>query len=350
MPHPVKSVGGGARSGAVPQRPITLKDDAYQFSRYQDRAKVFWYGEYWYFNFTDPVSGWSGIVGFVVFNPKNVLFLGSCSVLVTLFGPEGQVITEMDFHSLEDFWASDQEANVTIGKNVIRPLDENRYAIQLATKSGRVSLDFVFQRADAPFWFTDDIPGEQPWEFNSWLVFMPSARVQGTLTIDGRTSIFEDGPGYHDHSWGIWDIPSRMWAWAMFAAPDKQLNCDLGYRTGFSQSEGYFHFENLRLHFETDAMKWTWDDWQRWERLWQYPGRARFEGVDTTGQYRLDVTWTVETTAAIWKSPILIFEQTSRFVGTLRTRAPGDPEAWVPVTSFSEEGHSEWVIPWKSAL
>lgn len=343
MPQPARPLGGAPT-------PITLKDDAYQFPLYENWEKVFWYGEYWYFNFTDPVSGWSGIVGFTLFNPKNVYCLGASAALVSLFGPQGQVITEMDFYRLKDFWASTREPNVTIGKNVLRPLDEQRYAVQIATKSGRVSLDFVFQRADEPFWFTQDIRGELPWEVNSWLVYMPSARVRGTLTVDGNTSTFEDGPGYHDHSWGIWDIPSREWAWAMFASPDKQLNCDLGYKTGFAESEGYVRFKDLRLQFRTQGLQWFWEDWQRWERLWQYPGRARCVGVDLTGQHRLDISWTVGTNAAIWQSPILIFEQSSRFEGTLSRRDPSSPGGWALVTSFSERGHSEWVIPWKSAL
>ncbi|MHA7630756.1 hypothetical protein [Corallococcus sp. M7] len=330
--------------------PITLKDDAYQFPLYQDWENVFWYGEYWYFNFKDPISGWSGIIGFTVFNPKDVGFLGASALLVTLFGPRGQVLYEMDFHPLGEFWASTREANVTIGQNVVRPLDEARYAVQLATRDGRVSLDLVFERADESFWFTHDIRGEQPWEVNSWLVYMPSARVQGTLTVDGQTSTFTNGLGYHDHSWGIWKIPSRMWAWAMFANPGKELNCDLGYKTGFAESEGYFRYKDLRLHFRTEGLTWTWEDWKRWESLWQYPGRARAVGMDETGRYRLDVTWTVESNAAIWKSPILIFEQSSRFEGTLSTLDPDGNGDWTVITTFAEQGHSEWVIPWNSAF
>jgi hypothetical protein len=53
----------------------------------------------------------------------------------------------------------------------------------------------------------------------SWLVYMPGARVNGQVTVDGH--VYEmDAPGYHDHNWGEWIFTDALWNWAQYAEPD----------------------------------------------------------------------------------------------------------------------------------
>lgn len=327
-----------------------LEDDAYHFASYRNRTHLYWYGEYWYFNFQDPVTGRSGILGYVIFNPRNDALLGRAALTLAMFEPGGRVISEMDFYGLDRFWASDERADVTIGQNVVRVLDEDRYQIQAATKDGRVAVDLVYTQADRPTWLTDDVQGHSAWENNSWVAHMPNARVQGTVTVNGRTSTIERGAGYHDHSWGTWLIPSRIWGWALFYSPERRINCDLGYLTGFDKSQAYFRHEDLRVVFPDANMRWTMDAWQSWGRAWKYPTRWRFESVDATGKYKLDVAWRVTATAAITKSPILIFEQTAEFDGALYEADPGSQEGWKAIVPIAENGHCEWVTTWYEPL
>ena len=57
-----------------------------------------------------------------------------------------------------------------------------------------------------------------------WIVPLPRARVEGTLSVDGRPQQVT-GEGYHDHNWGNVYLPSafRGWTWGRIMADDWTL-------------------------------------------------------------------------------------------------------------------------------
>lgn len=320
----------------------TPRDNAFRFPPFSDDRHRLWYTEYWYFNFSEPASGLSGMMTFGVYNPGNVALAGGAALTAVVFEPGRPSYSSLDLFPLFRFWASEERAEVTIGHNVVRSLDDKTIQVQASTRNGRVRADLVFSQAEPSVWFTKDARGPLPWEMNWWMSQMPSARIQGQLLWDGRAISLENTPGYHDHSWGSWLLPARPWAWGHLSLPDEEISCALGYKTGFDTSQVYFRHRDLRLTFPDEGQQWTAGHWRPWRLLWRYPTVWRLEAVDATGDYKLSVGWEVRSAVAVTKAPLLLFEQLSDYRGSL-SRRTGD--GWVEEVQFAGPGPSEWVVP-----
>ena len=56
----------------------------------------------------------------------------------------------------------------------------------------------------------------------SWTVSAPTARVNGTVRVDGETFRLRDAPGYHDHNYGRFDLGDEAhggWDWSQAHLP-----------------------------------------------------------------------------------------------------------------------------------
>jgi len=323
---------------------ITRADDAFHYKDFAQHSHSFWYVEWWYFNFFDEDSQRAGMVTFAVFNPGDKGGLGVASLNAAVFPGDGsRPITKMDYLRGREFWASYDQADVTLGPSTVRVLEDGRYAIHAITKDQDVQMDLIFTQADEPRMLAQNVIGDRPWEISSWLVYMPSARVQGTVTVKGQTWQLERARGYHDHDWGIWLIPERIWSWAQFSNPDRQLSFDVGLHAAFQKSTAYMRAGELRLSFPQSTFKTQLLDWHTWRELWKYPTRIKFTATDTTGQYQVDLVWIVQDTSALWKYPLIVFEQTARFTGALRRRSKS---GWEHVLDIRETGYSEYTSRW----
>jgi hypothetical protein len=327
---------------ATPLGVPTPRDNAFRFAPYSDDRHRFWYTEYWYFNFRDPASGLAGMITVGVFNPGNVALLGGGATTVVLFEPGRPGYSALDVVPLFRFWASEERADVSVGHNVVRSLDDRTIELQVSTRDGRVRADLVFSQLESPAWFSKDVRGPLPWESNWWLSYMPSARIQGRLVRDGRV-VSIDGTGYHDHSWGSWLLPARPWAWAHLPLPDQEISCSFGYKTAFDKSQVNFRYRDLRFSFPDEGQQWTAGHWRPWRRLWRYPSLWSLDAVDASGQHRLSVGWEVQDSMAVRKSPLLLFEQRVEFRGTLSRRTA---DGWSEEVRFQGPGSSEWVVPY----
>ena len=337
------------RGPAPSERPpdsVPANIDGYHFLDYQDHEHVFWYTEYWYFAFLDERSGYSVTVGHSVFNPKNELDLGKCGTVVVVHRPDGDAISQFDLYPVGDFSASVEKADVHVGPNSVVAETPERYRLRASTKDQpAVEVDVTFQQADAPRYLSQAVQGSKSWAFNSWVVYMPSARVTGTISIDGAV-IPIDGNGYHDHSWGIWLLPARTWMWGVFCDPDEHVACLLGHDTAFYIDDAYLQIGDLNLRFPQAKMVWGKYDYHHWKLLYKYPTRVTFESEDTNGDYRLVCEWTVTHNAVIWKAPAVIFEQAARFRGALFKKDPQANGGWAEIRQLDYEGHSEYVDTW----
>jgi uncharacterized protein with NAD-binding domain and iron-sulfur cluster len=316
-------------------------DDAFHFKYYAGYPEVFWYVEWWYFNFTDKTTGRSGILTFAIFNPGDVDFLATASLNAIVFGPQGDPVSAMDYFPGADLDAGYDKADVTLADNRLSAIDASTYAVAARSKDGRITFDLTFKAADTPQLLADKVRGYEPWEISSWLVWMPSAKVSGIVSVDGQQFELTDAAGYHDHDWGIWAVPLRTWSWAAFAAPDKDMALDIGFHAAFQESTAYFRFRGERLFFpKFDAHQ---DGWQTWKTFWTYPTRMTFSAVDSTGRYKIDLAWQVTASSALWKYPLLVFEQTARYTGTLHKSENG---SWSLVAQIDEIGFCEYTDTW----
>lgn len=77
--------------------------------------------------------------------------------------------------------------------------------------------------------------------------------------------------------------------------------------------------------------------------LWKYPKTVTFAALDSTGQYKTEMTWKVAQTANLWRYPLIVFEQSAQFRGRLLKKA-GD--GWVGVVDFDVPGFCEYTSKW----
>lgn len=202
-----------------------------------------------------------------------------------------------------------------------------------------MSWDLTFQPLQKP-WFAIPVQahlGPLAGDWIKWLVYMPSAEVRGSLTIDNRT-VEILGKGYHDHAWGRFALSDARITTAWAAEP----------LDGFSLSFGQINGEKLAfLGLEKDGKSIVFP--QNKIKVSQighssdnetspgYPSSYRVEAE--SGEYELNFTVDVLQSDAInldFLSPepgLTIFHQISLLQGTLTSRYGESYE-------FKEEGIS----------
>jgi len=324
---------------------ITLADDAYHFRFYRGWPHLTWYTEWWYLAFSDPDSGWAGITALAIFNPENHLDLGRSGITTVLFPPVGAPVEQMNYLGVQDFTASIDRADVTVGQNTLR-VEGDTYHLVTRDPEGQAGLDLRFRPVEKPQLMADEVVGYAEWEVASWLVYMPSALVEGTIDTGGQQIRLTQAAGYHDHNWGMWEVTKRTWAWAQFSAPQQKLSFVLGLHAAFWFTTGRFRLGELELQLPGELMRYEPQEWGHWKLFWRYPTRVQLTALDATGEYRLEMRWMVTATAALWKSPVPLFEQRARFDGRLLRRDKNAPADWSEVTAFSELGLAEYTATW----
>jgi hypothetical protein len=114
-----------------------------------------------------------------------------------------------DLYSIGAVTASTTTPHVTIGSCEMSAADEDHFSVKGATKSGWVTWDLSYSRADGiPPYFPSHGPHE-----SAYLCYMISADVTGTVTLFGKTYAIS-GNGYHDHNWGAPPFDADYWYWA----------------------------------------------------------------------------------------------------------------------------------------
>ncbi|HEX2815615.1 MAG TPA: hypothetical protein VHN39_04450, partial [Phenylobacterium sp.] len=68
-----------------------------------------------------------------------------------------------------------------------------------------------------------------------------------------------------------------------------------------------------------------------------------FSAIDSSGQYQLALSWKVQGTAPLWTYPLIVFEQTARFQGSLSQK---DGEGWKQIATFDTLGFCEYTSKW----
>ena len=114
------------------------------------------------------------------------------SVVIHLKRPDGTIAAGETFVPMDQYRASTQTCDVTIGENTLAG-DLRTYELRIAAGALAADLTYVNQ-----------IPSWAP-EARGWFVGIPYGTFRGTLTYDGKT-VHVSGTGYHDHNWGHGDL------------------------------------------------------------------------------------------------------------------------------------------------
>jgi hypothetical protein len=328
--------------------PVTRQDDAYHFASFAGGAHEGNFAEWWYFNLVDPDHGVNAVFAYSVIDPANKTQLGMASVLAVVYAAGGPV-QQGAYLPPDSFAGSPEQADVSVaegpaGGGRIEVIDDGRYRIT-GTVAGthRVAWNLVYTRRSPPWLAADERRvGWLPWEVMSWLVYMPSASVSGSITVDGRRYRLRGARGYHDHNWGEW-IPGLVtWNWAQYGGPG--IRVAVGDFPNVAEGAVGVDFEGRRTVFEKPQYWITHSDWafdlvnQQW-----FPTTSWLWAANQTTI--LAVRFHVQETVPIvppLNFPIrpLVYEQTADVAGALWERTP--PGDWRLLTTFADTGFKEY--------
>ncbi len=325
---------------------ITGKDDGFHFADYKDHTHKLFYVEWWYYNFQDPKTGLTGMVTFAICNPGNEYDLGTASLNFAMFEPGGNVVTDIEFWHVTHFSAVPENADVSIGDSFVKCKDDKTYHIKAASSDGNITMDVVFEKKGHSQMLANNVPGYSAWEISSWLVYMPSAKVTGSIKVGDNTYALSDAKGYHDHDWGMWMLPERIWSWAQFSSADHSMAFDVGFHAAFQKSTAYMHWNGQDIYFPQDQFTVEQTNWTYWWAFWSYPENTTFEALDATGQFKVQLAWKVTGNSTLWKYPLIVFEQSCSFEGTLMQLKSGTTDQWTTVQTIAEDGFCEFTDRW----
>ncbi len=318
------------------QSQVSEADDAYHYKYWQGTPLNAAYTEWWYFNLYDAKDDVQAIFSYLVLNPSNAGGFGSAQMAAVAY--EGsKTVSESDFVPLSSFSASYSAANVMVGSNTVSVTGPNEYLITGSTADGRLVWNLYYER-EADSWYAANRVDVAPaaWEQMSWLLYMPRARVSGTLTIDGKR--YEVScPGYHDHNWGKWNFEGVKWNWAQYSQPD--LAFDLGDFVGNPNGRVSIAVNGQRAVFPASQYQYTHTKWAYDPvNLIPYPTESVLTADN--GTLHLAVTLQVTKSDPLSSGPapsMVIYEQPTHFEGVLTDVTGGSAPA-----VFSGDGFSEY--------
>jgi predicted secreted hydrolase len=301
----------------------TLKDDAYHYTPNGINDGLF--TEWWYFNGRDNDTQF--LFSYFLIDPENITGMRKIWLLAIAM----EDIPVVGLYQGQDFEANSTAPYVSLGNNTMVALNSSTYRIEGDVK------DFIFSMpmswnltytADANPWFvaSDQRPvGHIDGDWMNYLIYMPSARVEGTMTLRGLTRNVS-AVGYHDHNWGRWAFNDPRWNWASLSRPEDNFSL-IAFDT--LEHEGDVSLGIMRngsiIEFNDSQVKVSYLDFDL-ENYWSartYPTAYRMEADN--GEYQLDLDVDVLKTVALpiqYPRPqpdYFIFEQVARFNGTLRS-------------------------------
>jgi hypothetical protein len=305
-----------AQSSNVPE---TL--DGYHFAQWLGTSHLANYTEWWYFNVYDSLNNVQAIFSYLVSDPANqpggLFRFGIAEMAAVAYTPTG-IVTEADVYPAHAFLAAYDKANVQIGSNGVSVIDPDTYQISGVTADGRIVWNLTYRRT-APSWYATQRfnVASESWELMSWLLYMPSASVSGTLTVDG-TTYNVSASGYHDHNWGEWDLTGVPWNWAQYSQTG--LTFDLGDFPDKPGGIAGIEVNGQRYLFQSGQYTLTHTAWA-YDPVYNlyYPSQSVFQADNGTAQ--LTVTMSVQSTDPL-AAPLppsvpnaIVYEQTARYSG-----------------------------------
>ncbi len=184
------------------------------YQRRDDASHIFHnekdYSEWWYFD----ASFSNGYHLVITYHYRN-FFLPNMppSLQFFLYLPDGTRIDRYELCKPEETYADPNYCDVKMGKSWVRDCGDH---YRLVMDINEYGFDLVF-RNTVPPWKPGtgfNYKNEESRRVAGWVVPMPAASVEGTITLK-KEKITVEGYGYHDHNWGNFHTSDvfRGWYW-----------------------------------------------------------------------------------------------------------------------------------------
>jgi len=328
---------------------ISLSDDAYHFTL--DGSHDESYVEWWYYNLFDEVNGFQFYASYFVADPGNMSGLGQVQLGASVFLPDGEAVSGVEFFSFTNFSASYERCDVRMGENYCVAVDDETYLV--SGRAGPLAWNLTYRRGVGGYWSSGFQNLEQgiqvghlKWEWMQWLVYMTGAEVEGEIRVY-ETPYEVAGRGYHDHNWGEWLFFDPMWNWQQVSRPEDGFSISFGdvrFLPGRNGTMGVYLNHSL-------LMEVFHPDYKVYNRAWEFDEEHRAfyptEMVIIASDKDHILVYTVEVLRVVALIPeipgsvldIIIFECVSNFKGVLFFKGDGSLK---PLYSFDQTGFSEY--------
>lgn len=177
------------------------------------------YNEWHYFNVIDEEQNLSLICTFKL----NGCF-GVSEILLGYYTNDGSNAYFVTY-PIDIAEYSSETPDVTIANNTVK-LTPRGYSVHVASEDGSVLFDALFkpETEPSPVFSANDFSPISVEEIN-WIVASPKMKVNGELTVDGKTYTLKNARGYHDHNWGYWNWGDDLgWDWGQTTQTKNSLN------------------------------------------------------------------------------------------------------------------------------
>ncbi|HIH74462.1 MAG TPA: hypothetical protein HA306_04270 [Methanosarcina sp.] len=182
------------------------------------------YNEWHYFNVIDEEQGLSLICTF-----KLNGYFGISEMLLdyyTIDGSNAYYVT----YPIDATEYSSETPDVMIAGNSVK-LTPQGYSVRVMSEDGSSVFDALFKPEvePSPVFSATDFSPLYGGEIN-WIVASPKMKVNGNLTVNGKTYTLKNARGYHDHNWGYWNWGDDLgWDWGQTTQTKNSLNgSDIG--------------------------------------------------------------------------------------------------------------------------
>lgn len=317
----------------------SLKDDAYHGMPTGTNDQL--YNEDWYFNGMSNEAQF--FISYLISDPDNITGYRRIQAMAVVL-EEGKP-PFIGLHQGRGLGVGRSGPTLDIDMSGISAEDESVLKVwgDVKSESGEpLKWDLTYDALTSP-WFGISAQtqiGHLAGGWLKWLVYMPSAEVEGTITIDGRVREIR-GAGYHDHIWGRWAFSDLQWNRAQLSLPGEDFSLSLGDALGEERSTVLgIQAKGETIKFSDRQLKLNYTGWATDQSTARdYPTAYEVQGKN--GDYQLDLRMdVVKNVPVIFAYPpplpsLIVFEEVSSFKGVL---SPKDGEAY-PFQGF---GFSEY--------
>ncbi len=303
----------------------SLKDNAYHYLHTGIDDQL--YNEWWYFNGISNDTQFS--ISYLLSDPENLTGLRKFQVMaVVLEEGKPEVI---GLHQSRGFGGDRNGPNVDIDQSGFSYEDESNFQVRGTvadiSSGAPIQWDLAYESKASP-WFATPVQshlGHTKGDWMKWLVYMPSASVNGTISWDNQTRNIE-AVGYHDHNWGRWAFNDPQWNWVQVSAPDDGVAMALGDAIGEQRNTLLgISYAGDELKFSGRQVTMNYTDFS-FDPLTSRTYPVDYEVEADNGDYELEANVSVIRNVPLlisYPAPLpsyVIFEQVALFKGTLRSQ------------------------------